>query len=40
MIEKGEIAIIGSKHHLETGEVEFLEDTWVCTKKDVKTQVS
>ena len=40
MIEKGEIAIIGAKHHLETGEVEFLEDTWVCTKKDVKTQVS
>ncbi len=40
MIEKGEIAIIGAKHNLETGSVEFLEDTWVSNKKAVKTQTS
>ena len=27
MIEKGEIAIIGGMHNLETGAVEFYEDT-------------
>lgn len=40
MIEKGEVAIIGAKHYLDSGAVEFLEDTWVSTKKAVKTQTS
>ena len=40
MIEKGEIAIIGAKHDLETGEVEFFEDTMIGNKKDVKIQTS
>lgn len=40
MIEKGEIAIIGAKHHLENGTVEFLEDTWISSKKAVKMQTS
>jgi carbonic anhydrase len=35
MIEKGEIAIIGGKHNLETGMVEFYDDTFVCNKKEV-----
>jgi carbonic anhydrase len=35
MIEKGEIAIIGAKHHLDSGLVEFYEDTWMCCKEDV-----
>lgn len=40
MIEKGEIAIIGAKHNLETGEVEFFQDTMISNLKDVKTQMS
>lgn len=36
MIEKGEIAIIGAKHHLESGQVEFFEDTSITGKKAVK----
>lgn len=40
MIEKGEIAIIGAKHDLNTGLVEFFDDTWISTKKAVKTQIS
>jgi carbonic anhydrase len=35
MIEKGEIAIIGGKHHLETGMVEFYDDTFIGNKKEV-----
>jgi carbonic anhydrase len=35
MIEKGEIAIIGAKHHLDTGMVEFFEDTLTTCKADV-----
>jgi carbonic anhydrase len=35
MIEKGEIAIIGGKHHLDTGMVEFYDDTFICSKEDV-----
>lgn len=33
MIEKGEIAIIGGKHDLNTGMVEFFEDTFVCSEE-------
>jgi carbonic anhydrase len=35
MIEKGEIAIIGGKHHLDTGMVEFYDDIFVCNKDEV-----
>lgn len=35
MIERGEIAIIGAMHNLETGAVEFYEDTLLANKKDV-----
>ncbi len=33
MIEKGEIAIIGAKHHLDTGLVTFFDDTHISTKE-------
>ena len=36
MIEKGQIAIIGGKHHLDTGKVEFFEDTLIAGKADTK----
>ena len=36
MIEKGEIAIIGAKHHLDTGQVEFYGDTLVTNEKELK----
>ncbi len=38
MIEKGEIAIIGAKHLLDTGVVEFFDDTWISSKKEIKVQ--
>ncbi|OFY82372.1 MAG: carbonic anhydrase [Bacteroidetes bacterium RIFCSPLOWO2_12_FULL_35_15] len=40
MIEKGEIAIIGAKHDLESGYVEFYEETMISNKTDVKSQMS
>ncbi|MCX6200082.1 MAG: carbonic anhydrase family protein [Bacteroidetes bacterium] len=40
MIEKGEIAIIGAKLQIETGEVEFYEDSMICNKADVRAQMS
>lgn len=40
MIEKGEIAIIGGKHQLDTGKVDFFEDTLITNKKKVKEAVS
>ncbi len=40
MIEKGEIAIIGAKHNLDTGHVEFLEDTLISNVTNVKNQMS
>ena len=40
MIEKGEIAIIGAKHHIETGAVEFYEETMISGKSDVRTKMS
>ena len=36
MIENGEIAIIGAKHNLETGVVEFCDDTLISNKNEVK----
>lgn len=35
MIEKGEIAIIGAMHNLETGAVEFYDDVFLSSKKDL-----
>jgi carbonic anhydrase len=40
MIEKGEIAIIGAKHNLESGCVEFFEESMISNKADVKEQMS
>lgn len=40
MIENGEIAIIGAKHNLESGEVDFFDDTIICGKSDVRAQMS
>ena len=40
MIEKGEIAIIGAKHDLETGKVDFFEDSFISNKADVKAQMN
>ncbi len=31
MIEEGRIAIIGGKHHLDTGEVNFFDDSWISS---------
>jgi carbonic anhydrase len=39
MIEKGEIAIIGAKHHLDTGKVVFMDDTLITSKKELKAQI-
>ena len=35
MVEKGEIAVIGAVHNLETGVVEFFDDTYLANKKDI-----
>ena len=40
MIERGEIAIIGAIHHLDSGRVEFLEDTWVFNKQSIQGKVN
>ena len=39
MIEKGEIAIIGAKHHLETGHVIFYDDTLMSNKNEIQEQM-
>ncbi|MCC6462162.1 MAG: carbonic anhydrase [Saprospiraceae bacterium] len=36
MVEHGEIAVIGAIHHLESGVVEFLEDTCVFNIKSIQ----
>jgi len=35
MVENEQIAIVGGKHHLDTGRVEFFEDTLVNCKSDM-----
>ncbi len=35
MIERGDIAIIGGKHHLDTGMVEFFENTHISCREDM-----
>ena len=39
MIEKGEVAIIGGKHDLDTGKVEFYSETLIANKSDIKTRL-
>ena len=39
MIEKGEIAIIGGKHHLESGTVIFYDDTLISNRNDIQEQM-
>lgn len=36
MIEEGAIGIIGGMHHLESGRVDFYDDTRVFTKEDIQ----
>ena len=40
MIEQEEIVIIGAHHNLETGKVEFFEDSKVSNKKELKSRVN
>lgn len=40
MIENGEIAIIGAKHHLDTGVVEFCDDTIISNKDEINAQIN
>ena len=39
MVEKGEIGIIGAKLSIETGKVDFYEDTLICGKSSIKEQI-
>lgn len=39
MLERGEIAIVGGVHHLDSGKVEFLDDTWTSDIEQVKAQL-
>lgn len=34
LIDRGELAIIGAKHDLSTGRVDFFEETWMCGQAD------
>lgn len=36
MIENGELAIVGAKHHLDTGHVAFLDDCAIFNKEQIK----
>ncbi|AEE51061.1 MAG TPA: carbonic anhydrase family protein [Haliscomenobacter sp.] len=40
MVERGEIAIIGAKHHLDSGVVDFFEDTWIHNKSSVEVHMT
>ena len=40
MIEQGEIAIVGAHHNLETGVVNFYEDSIISNKKQLKSTVN
>ena len=40
MIEAGDLAIIGAKHDLDTGHVEFLEDTLFSCRADVMAKIA
>ena len=40
MLEKGEIAIVGAKHYLDTGIVNFYDESWVSNNKEVNAQLS
>jgi carbonic anhydrase len=36
MVEEGKIGIIGAMYDVETGKVEFYDDTFMCCKEDIK----
>ncbi|MBL7923538.1 MAG: carbonic anhydrase [Bacteroidia bacterium] len=40
MIEKGEIAIIGAIHHLDSGTVDFMEETWISNINSIRENVT
>jgi carbonic anhydrase len=40
MIEKGEVAINGGIHHLDNGEVVFLEDTWIGNAEEAQASMN
>lgn len=40
MIERGEIAIIGAKYNIDTGRVDFFDDTLISNQGDVRVQMS
>jgi carbonic anhydrase len=40
MIQSGEVAIIGGKHDLATGQVNFFEETWMSNRSDLIAGVS
>jgi carbonic anhydrase len=40
MIQSGEVAIIGGKYDLETGQVNFFEDTWISNRKEYLAEIS
>ena len=39
MLEKGEIAIVGAKHDLDTGQVDFYNSSWASNTEEVKAQM-
>lgn len=40
MLESGEIAIVGAKYDLETGRVDFFDDTWISSRKEYVAEVA
>jgi hypothetical protein len=40
MIQSGELAIIGGKHELDTGQVHFFEETWMSNRNEFVNGVS
>ncbi len=39
LIERGDVAVVGAIHNLETGIVEFMEDTWVASLSAIQKQL-
>jgi hypothetical protein len=37
LIEEGKLAVIGAKHDLATGQVQFFEDTWMTDRDSLHT---
>jgi carbonic anhydrase len=40
MIGKGDVAIIGAMHNIETGVVQFYDDTWLDSRRDIAAQAN